>query len=104
MRISRIPEMEHMPLNPAGYTIERLPFSFVVSFARGHDVYFGDAEGRLYKGDDAARSQKPVKIGNFQITPQYLVDSDAKQPDLCRDADRPGPIQVYRRILDGFTR
>lgn len=75
LHVSRVPEMEHMPLNAAGYTIERLPFSYLVSFARGHDVYFGDAHGSIYKDDDTDPSQKPVKIGDSQIRPRLLFVS-----------------------------
>jgi hypothetical protein len=75
MRISRVPEMEHMVLDVAGYSIERLPFSFTASFARRHDVYFGDAQGSVYKLIDTDPNQKPVKIGESQIPPRLLFVS-----------------------------
>jgi photosystem II stability/assembly factor-like uncharacterized protein len=75
LRINRVAQMEHMPLDTAGYVIERLPFSFNVSFARHHDVYFGDANGSIYKGDDTEHGQKPLKIGETQIGLRMLFVS-----------------------------
>jgi len=75
MRVNRVPEMDHMALNTNGYTIERVPFSFAVSYARGHDVYFGDANGAIYKDTDTDPSQTPVKIGDSRIRPRLLFVS-----------------------------
>ena len=75
LRISRVPEMESLPLNPSGYTIEKLPFSFSASFARGHDIYFVDRDGRVYKGHDSDRPQERAQLGDSQIRPRLLFVS-----------------------------
>jgi photosystem II stability/assembly factor-like uncharacterized protein len=67
--------MDQMSLNPAGYTIERLPFSFSASFARGHDVYFVDGDGRVYKGHDRYRPEDRAQVGYSQTRPRLLFVS-----------------------------
>jgi hypothetical protein len=94
LRIIRVPQMDQMPLNPAGYAIERLPFSFTVSFARQHDIYLGDAKGSVFKVDDTDPGQKPLKIGDSQIRPRLLFVSSrgtlfisGEKAPLLRSAD-----------------
>jgi photosystem II stability/assembly factor-like uncharacterized protein len=75
LQITRVPRMDQLPLNTAGYTIERLPFAFSASFARGHEVYFGDATGRVSKAQDRDPLTDLVPVGNSQIRPRLLFVS-----------------------------
>ena len=78
MQIRRIPQMDHMPLETAGYTIEKLPFTFAASFARGHDVYFADAKGRVFQVDDRSPPDSVRPIGDPQIAPRLIFVSSHK--------------------------
>ena len=73
--ITGVPKMDNIPVNSAGYKIEQLPFYFRSSFARGHDVYFADGEGRVYKADDRSPPSAVVQLGNSQISPRMLFVS-----------------------------
>ena len=78
MRIRRILQMDHMPLETAGYTIEKLPFRFAASFARGHDVYFADPQGRIFQVDDRSPLDSARPIGESNIAPRMIFVSSDK--------------------------
>jgi len=75
LQITGVPKMDNIPVNSAGYSIELLPFYFRSSFARGHEVYFADGEGRVYKADDRNSPSAIVQLGNSQIPPRMLFVS-----------------------------
>lgn len=86
--------MHNMPVNTTGYTIEQLPFYFRSSFARGHDVYFADGGGRVYKADDRNPPSVAAQLGNSQIPPRMLFVSSrgtifisGSKPPLVRSVD-----------------
>jgi hypothetical protein len=75
LHLARVPRMDRMALNPGGYTIERLPFDFSVSFVREHDVYFVDTRGAIYRGTDTDPAQNPDRLGESHIQPRLLFVS-----------------------------
>lgn len=75
LQITRVPQMDKMPLSAAGYTVEPLPFRFKASFARGHDIYFVDRAGRVFRGHDRATPGKITLLGDSQRSPRMVFAS-----------------------------
>jgi photosystem II stability/assembly factor-like uncharacterized protein len=75
MEITRVPRMDKVPATTAGYTVEQLPFYFRASFARSHDIYFVDSEGKVYRGDDRRNPVEIMLVGNSKIPPRMIFVS-----------------------------
>lgn len=75
LRLAGVPSMYDLPVDSTGYTIEKLPFVFLASFARGQAVYFADPDGRIFRADDRDPAGTRVEIGRSGIRPRMLFVS-----------------------------
>jgi hypothetical protein len=77
LQITRVPRIDRLPSTISGYTIERLPFRFKASFARGHDIYLVDTAGRVFRGNDRTDPAKITFLGNSKIPPRMVFVSSS---------------------------
>ena len=104
LRMIHVPSAHRMAVDTTGYTIEKLPFRFHASFARGLTIYFADGVGGVYKADDRDPTGTISKVGESHINPRMLFVSSRgtifvsgyNQP-LLRSADGGG---TWAKCLD----
>ena len=75
MQVTSVPRMDTLPVTTDGYTVEQLPFYFRASFARGHNIYFVDPRGKVYRGDDRRNPAEIELIGNSKVPPRMIFVS-----------------------------
>jgi hypothetical protein len=68
----RTPCLFDLPVNPSGYTVEQLPFTFIASFARGHAVYFLQEDGSVLLADDRDPIGSLKPLGKAPIPGQQV--------------------------------
>jgi len=116
IRLVDVPDADALPLNTSGYAIEKLPFSFQVSFAKDRTIYFADASGDVYRADDSNPTATLTRIGHSGLRPRCLVVSSKgsifvsgdKQPllrsaDGGRSWDKVLDIPVWRMAQDSAS-
>lgn len=73
-----LPDFAEWPVDTTGYAIEPLPVYLAASFARGHDVYWALADGRIVRVDDRDLSRSPTDLGSPLATgPRMIFVSSA---------------------------
>ena len=67
-----VADMHSLAVDDSGYQIQPLAFHFTSSFARGHDVYLADADGRIFHADDRDGSQARQELGLACPSPRMI--------------------------------
>ena len=88
LRLAGRPRMSALPIDTKGYTLERLPFYFRVSFARGLHVYIAGRDGMVSRIDDEAAEPKPVRLGDCGLTDPQLLFVSSKGVIFVSQMDR----------------
>ena len=70
-----VPSAHDLPIDAAGYQVQKLPFRFAASFARGGEVYFVSGAGEVSKADDADPATSLRRIGSCGVGPRMLFVS-----------------------------
>ena len=70
-----VPDMHHLSIDTSGYSIESLPFQFDVSFVRGHDLFYADSDGRVFKADARNPVGTRTEAGHSHTHPRMLFVS-----------------------------
>ncbi len=73
--VTGVPQTHRLSTDRSGYEIEVLPFNFRASFARDHQVYVIDGQGRVYDVDDRAPASAIRLLGDSHIKPRMLFVS-----------------------------
>ena len=78
LRLLGAPSLHAMPVDSRGYVVEKLPFAFAASFARGTNVYFADARGDVYRSDDADPAAARIRLGGTGMAPPRMLFVSAR--------------------------
>jgi photosystem II stability/assembly factor-like uncharacterized protein len=92
-----LPNFADWPVDTTGYTIELLPAYLAASFARGNDVYFALADGKIYKADDRDLSKPWADLGSPLTAGPRMVFASSAGVVFTSENDKP----TWRRDDDG---
>ena len=99
IRLAARPRMAALPIDAKGYTLERLPFYFRASFARGRFIYLVGPNGVVSRIDDRTPTPKPVRLGDCGLKGPQLLFVSSKGVMFVSRMDR----GVHRSTDDGKT-